>query len=154
MDEQVTQILSKYPRDKQEGLLPILQDIQAEKGYLNEEVLSVVSVHLNLPVNKIYGVAAFFDQFCFHPRGRYHFQICQGTSCYLLGATTLLEELEKQLKIKAGNVSRNGKFSLEIVTCTGACSKGPMMRVNETWHTHITPHSLAKIIHSLKEKKE
>lgn len=154
MDELVSRILSKYPPGKKEGLLPILQEIQAENGFLTEEILSGVSGHLNLPVNKIYGVAAFYNQFCFHPRGRYHFQLCHGTSCHLFGSATLLGELEKHLKIKAGDVSRDGKFSLEVVACMGACSQAPVIRVNETWYTHVTPETLCKIIRSLKDKKD
>ncbi|MCK9423035.1 MAG: NAD(P)H-dependent oxidoreductase subunit E [Bacteroidales bacterium] len=154
MDQQFINILSEYPAGKKEGLLPILQEIQKERGFLTEDVLADVSLHLNLPINKIYGVAAFYDQFHFHPHGRNHFRICNGTACYLFGSSTFLKELEKQLKVKAGSTSRDGKFSLEIVTCLGSCDQAPVILVNETYYTRVTPGDLNKIIHSLKDKEE
>lgn len=154
MDQQFLNILSKYPSGKKDGLLPILQEIQEERGFLTEDVLADVSLHLNLPINKIYGVAAFYDQFHFRPHGWNHFRICNGTACYLFGSSTFLKELEKQLKVKAGSTSRDGKFSLEIVTCSGSCDQAPVIQVNETYYTRVTSEGLNKIIHSLKDKEE
>ena len=154
MKEALEKLLSKYPANRKEGLLPILQDIQKEQGYLPEEFLGGVSKYLNLPVNKIYGVAAFYDQFRFHPLGQHHIQICRGTACHLYGSSTYLMELEKQLKVKAGSISRDRKFSLEISNCMGSCESAPVVRVNNIFYSHVTPEELTRIIRSLKEKTE
>jgi NADH-quinone oxidoreductase subunit E len=154
MKELLDKILSKYPAGKKEGLLPILQEIQKQQDFLPEELLSEVGRYLNLPANKVYGVAAFYDQFRFRPRGQNHIRICRGTACHLYGSLNYLSELEKQLKVKAGGTSRDRKFSLEITSCLGACESAPVLQVNDKYYTHVTPEELAKIIRSFKEKPE
>ncbi len=154
MKELLAKILSKYPAGKKEGLLPILQEIQKQQGFLPEELLSEVGKYLNLPANKVHGVAAFYDQFRFRPLGQTHFKICRGTACHLYGSSNYLSELEKQLKVKAGGTSRDRKFSLEITNCLGACESAPVLQVNDKYYPHVTPEELAKIIRSFKEKTE
>ncbi|MCK9202850.1 MAG: NAD(P)H-dependent oxidoreductase subunit E [Bacteroidales bacterium] len=154
MDEIIGIVLSRYPAGKKEGLLPILQEIQEEKGFLTGEILNEVSAYLDIPVNKIYGVAAFYDQFRFKPHGRFHIQLCNGTSCYLHGSFPLLRDLEKQLKIKAGSTSRDGKFSIEIIPCMGACEQSPVIKVNDTSYNKVTQEDLRKIIRTIKDKSE
>lgn len=152
MEITTSQILEKYPPNKHEGLLPILQDIQKEQGFLTDDTLEMVSAYLGLPLNKIYSVAAFYDQFRHGWPGRYHVQVCQGTACHLHGSTALLKELEKHLKVKAGNTSRDKKFSIEVVSCMGACDHGPVIKVNEQYYTRVNTEKLTKIIRSIKEK--
>ncbi len=152
--EQLEIILSKYPENKKDGLLPILQEIQHFQGYLTDELLAMAGKYLNIPLNKVYGVATFYDQFRFHPQGTFHIRICRGTACHLAGSSTFLEELEKQLKVKAGGTSKDRKFSLEIVNCMGACDSSPIVQLNETFHSNVTSAGLDKIIRTLKEKTE
>ena len=147
-------ILSRYTVNKKDQLLPILQEIQNQQGFLTDELLAGVSKYLNLPINKVYGVATFYDQFRFHPQGQYHITICRGTACHLFGASTYLDEIEMQLKVKANNTSKDRKFSLEISNCLGACESAPVVQINETYHTHVTPADLNRIIRILKEKTE
>jgi NADH-quinone oxidoreductase subunit E len=150
--EKIESILAGYATNKKEGLLPILQDIQAQNGYLTEEILAEVGKYLNLPANKIYGVATFYDQFRFSPCGQFHIRICRGTSCHLFGSSTYLERLETGLKVKAGHVSRDKKVSIEITSCMGACESAPVIRVNDEYHTHVTEEGLRALIQSIKEK--
>ena len=154
MNEILEKILDKYPVNRKDALLPLLQELQKEKGYLTEELLAEVGRYLNMPANKVFGVAAFYDQFRFRPLGIFHIQLCRGTSCHLYGSSTYLTELEKQLKEKAGGTSRDRRFSLEIVNCMGACESAPLLRVNDTFYPHVTPGELTRIIHILKEKTE
>ncbi len=147
-------ILSKYPANKKDGLLPILQDVQNQQGYLTDELLAQVGKYLNLPLNKVYGVATFYDQFIFHPQGQYHIRICRGTACHLFGSATYLDELEKQLKVEVGNTSKDRRFSLEVSNCMGACESAPIVNINDVFYTHVTEPELSRIIHSLKEKTE
>jgi NADH-quinone oxidoreductase E subunit len=154
MNDIVEAILSKYPPNKKEGLIPILQDIQKQQGYLTEELLGEVGRYLNMPSNKVYGVAAYYDQFRFRPLGHYHIKLCRGTACHLFGSSTYLDVLEKQLKVKAGNTTRDRRFSLEVTNCMGACESAPVVRVNDDFYPHVTPEALTGIIRSLKEKAE
>ena len=154
MKEILEKILARHPMNKKDSLLPILQEVQKANGYLTEDLLSEVGRYLGMPVNKVYGVAAFYDQFRFTPLGLYHIRICQGTACHLFGSSSFLGELEKQLKVKAGGISRDKRFSLEIVNCMGACESAPVLRVNDTFYPHLTLEELSRIIHNLKEKTE
>ena len=145
-------IFEKYSLKKPENLIPLLQEIQKEKGCLTDEIIEKVSVFLNIPANRIYGVATFYDQFRFKVRGQYHIQVCRGTSCYLCCSSFYLREIEKILKVKAGSVSRDKKFSLETVSCMGGCSHSPIVRINDTFYKNIRPAELAGIIKALREK--
>lgn len=152
MKEVLENIFQKYPANKKDKLLPILQDIQKACGYLDEEILAEVGTFLSLPINKVIGVATFYDEFRFRKQGKVHISICKGTSCYLYGSGTYLREIEKQLKVKAGMTSRDGRFSLQVVHCMGACDSSPVLKINETFHTKVTPEELNRLIRSLKEK--
>lgn len=154
MEEMVDSILEGFPPNKKEGLIPILQEVQQKQGYLTEESIEKIGRHLKLPVNKIFGVAAFYDQFRFRPTGKYHIQICHGTACHLSGATTYLKEIERILKIKAGATSRDRRYSLEVVNCLGACDQAPVLKINDTFYPRVRPEDLINIIRSLKEKTE
>lgn len=153
MGPDISKILEKFPAGRKDVLIPLLQSIQAETGYLSGEILEQAGRHLNIPSNKVYGVATFYDQFRFRPNGRYHFKVCQGTSCHVFGNTTLLQEMEKQLRIKTGGTTRDGMFSLEVVTCLGSCDQGPVVLVNDRPHRKMSPESLSRIIESFKEKE-
>jgi NADH-quinone oxidoreductase E subunit len=150
MEEIVEKIIRKYPEGKRENLLPVLQDIQNETGHLTPEALVDVSEYLRIPVNKILGVATFYDQFHLKKKGKYHVQLCRGTNCHLSKSAALLSEVEKVLKVKAGQTSKDGKFSLEVVTCMGACSNSPMININGQFHSGIMTSNLVKLIRSLK----
>lgn len=152
MDEIVDRIIQSHSQGKKDQLIPLLQEIQSAKGHLSNESLQEVSRRLEIPINKIYGVATFYDQFRFRDKGRFHFRVCCGTACHVFRSSTFLAELEKLLHIKAGETGKDGKFSLEVVACLGACNKAPVLAINDTFYSDITPSSLPKIILSLKEK--
>lgn len=153
MGSDINKILEQFPAGKKDALIPLLQSIQKETGHLSGEILEQVGRYLNIPSNKVYGVATFYDQFRFRPNGRYHFKICRGTSCHMFGNSTLLQEMEKLLKVKSGGTTRDGMYSLEVVTCIGSCDQGPVVLVNDRPHRKMTPESLSKIIESIKENE-
>lgn len=146
METSLKNIISKYPQPSQDSLIPILQDLQNTDGFLSEEVIVEVGDYLKLPTSKIYGVATFYNQFRFQPVGKNHIQVCRGTACHVLGSATVLEELEKQLKIKAGDTTKDGLFSIEVVACIGACGLAPVIAVNGNFHAKVTEESLNGII--------
>jgi len=149
----LTEIFNKYPDAQRDNLIPILQDIQKKEGYLSKESIVEVGNYLNMPSSKIYGVATFYNQFKFQPDGKYHIQVCRGTACHVLGSETVLKELEKQLKIKAGETTRDGLFSLEVVACIGACGLAPVITVNGEFHAKVDAAKLAAIIENCKKQE-
>ncbi len=149
MEAKILNLLERYSHASIESLIPILQDIQDEIGFLSEEAIVQVGKHLQMPTSKIYGLATFYNQFRFHPKGKYHIQLCHGTSCHVMGAVTLLEIIEKKLKIKAGQTSRDGSYSLEIVPCMGACAFSPIISVNGEFHGNLNQLELEKILDQL-----
>ncbi|MGC9471934.1 MAG: NADH-quinone oxidoreductase subunit NuoE [Bacteroidales bacterium] len=149
----IKEILREYPESGRSNLIPILQEIQERQGYLSPEAVKEVGEYLSLPASKIFGVATFYNQFRFEPKGKYHIQVCRGTACHVLGSATVLEELEKTLKIKAGQTTRDGLFSLEVVACIGACGLAPVISINGEFHARVTAASIHQIIEQLKNRE-
>lgn len=153
MKRSVDQILESHQGAGRDSLIQILQEIQEEQGYLSKEAVVKVGAMLKLPASKIYGVATFYNQFRFEPIGKYHIQVCRGTACHVLGSATVLQELEKMLKIKSGQTTRDGLFSIEVVACIGACGLAPVICVNGEFHARVTTASLKEIIDNYREKE-
>lgn len=149
MENRIGELLEKYSHSRRDSLIPILQEIQEEIGFLSEEAIVLVGKHLNMPTSKIYGLATFYNQFRFEPRGKYHIQVCHGTACHILGAVQIIDIIEKRLKIKVGQTSRNGKFSLEVVPCIGACAQAPLIIVNGEYHSNLTLERIKEILNEL-----
>lgn len=146
MENRIEILLEKYSHSRRDSVIPILQDIQEEIGYLSEEAIVIVGKHLEMPTSKIYGLATFYNQFRFEPKGTYHIQVCHGTACHMIGAVAIIDIIEKKLKIKAGQTSRNGKYSLEVVPCIGACSQSPVISVNGAYYCKLTSESIKQIL--------
>lgn len=127
--KKIKSVLDKYQRNK--GMLvSILQDIQAEYNYLPEESLVKVSKDLDVPLSQVYSVATFFKAFSLTPRGRHLINVCLGTACHVRGAVRILEAIERETGIKAGETTEDLKFTLETVNCLGACALGPIVVVD------------------------
>ncbi|MDD4490608.1 MAG: NADH-quinone oxidoreductase subunit NuoE [Paludibacter sp.] len=154
MKTAIENILKKYDNCGRDSLISLLQDIQESEGYLSEEAIVRTGKQLKIPTSKIYGVATFYNQFRFEPTGKYHIMVCRGTACHVLGSLTVLQEIEKNLKIKAGQTTRDGLFSIEIVACMGACGLAPVINVNGTFHANVTAQSIKEIIESYRNKEE
>ena len=146
-------IIKSYKGAGRESLIPLLQNIQESQGFLSRESVYLASEVLDLPSSKIYGVATFYNQFRFEPKGKYHIQVCRGTACHVLGSATVLEKLEKELKCKAGQTTRDGLFSIEVVACIGACGLAPVINVNGTFHAKVTGESITGIVKSYRSKE-
>jgi NADH:ubiquinone oxidoreductase subunit E len=146
-------ILSEYPHAKRDDLIPILQKVQEADGFLSREAVISIGEHLNLPVSKIYGVATFYNQFRFQPKGKYHFMVCRGTACHVKGSLKNLEMVMKLLNLKPGQTSRDRLFSLEVVACMGACGLAPVVNVNGEFYAKVTQRKLASIIAECREKE-
>ncbi len=146
-------VLNRHPDKGRDALIPLLQDVQSEYGYLSEGAITVISSYLQLPASKIYGVATFYNQFRFKEPGKYHFMVCRGTACHVKGSARLLDSLIKLLKLKPGETSRDKLFSLEIVACMGACGLAPVVSVNGEFYAKVTPRKLAEMIQECRDKE-
>jgi len=154
MEETIERILKKYPAGKKETLISLLQDIQHEAGHLSDDTLHEVGRYLNIPLNKIYGVATFYDQFRFMKKGNWHVQICRGTACHFYRSSLFRAEIEKILQVRAGQTSKDGKFSLEVVNCLGACSNASVMIINGKPYGNLTMDHLQKILSGIQASKK
>jgi NADH-quinone oxidoreductase E subunit len=151
-DTDIESMLSKFPDIRKESLIPLLQEVQNVVGYITEESVIKIGHHLNIPASTIYGVASFYNQFRFSPKGKYHIQVCYGTACHILGTSTLLKELEKTLKIKDGETTKDGLFSIEVKTCIGGCGQAPVIAINGDFYAKLTLEKLIETINYLKHQ--
>jgi NADH-quinone oxidoreductase subunit E len=148
MDEtvQIRQILVRFPQIKRNALIPLLQAFQDEFGYISETAVEKIGAHLSLPASKVYGLATFYNQFSFIPRGTYHIILCNGTSCHMGGSSELSGEITKLLGIEDGETTRDRLFSLEVQSCLGACGQSPVMAINGKYFSGIGVKEVRKII--------
>lgn len=140
------EIFAEFEGARRDALIPILQRVQDVEGFLSPEVMIRIGSHLHLPVSKVYGVATFYNQFRFQPRGRFHCQVCRGTACHVKGSGRVLEVLEQKLGIAPGHTTRDGLFSLETVACIGACGLAPAMTINGEVLAGVSPDRIDRIL--------
>jgi NADH-quinone oxidoreductase subunit E len=134
-------------------LIAIMQDIQKEYHYLPEEALGYIAKKLKLSEAKIYGVATFYENFSLEPKGKYVIKICDGTACHVRKSVPILEEFRKVLGVSEGKPTTDDMmFTVETVSCLGACGLAPVCTVNDHVHPSMTPEKAKELIQSLKEQ--
>jgi NADH-quinone oxidoreductase subunit E len=141
----IEEVIAKYPKGR-EHLISILQEVQAEYGYLSKESIYRISDYLGLPSSKIFGVATFYNQFKLNAPGRIQVAICRGTACHVKGSLNLLDNCRQLLGIEVGQTSKDGLFSLETVACLGCCSIAPAMMVNGRFFGRLDKKMLEELI--------
>ena len=145
-------IMGRYPPARH-SLIPILQAVQEVEGYVSRDSIYAIADYLGLPESKIFGVATFYNQFRLSAPGRCQIQICRGTACHVKGSLDLLEILQQELGIKAGQTTRDGAFSLETVACLGACSIAPVMTVNGEFYGHLDKKAVRETLGRFKAEE-
>ncbi len=145
LSRKVGSVLERYSRDASQ-LVAILQDIQAEYNWLPKEALEEVSQELGIPLSRVFSVATFFRAFSLRPRGRHLIHVCLGTACHVRGAPRILEQMERELGIRPGEMTEDLQFSLETVNCVGACALGPVVIVDGDYHGQMTPDKVKEIL--------
>lgn len=130
MQDQIKNVLADFQGERSE-LIPILQAMQRELGYLSEEGMKAIARHAGMTESQVYGVATFYTQFYFAPRGKHEVKVCCGTACHVRGGTRVLETLESQLDIKCGETTSDQNYSLERVACVGSCALAPVVMVDD-----------------------
>ncbi len=137
-------VFSSY-EGKREELIPILQRVQEELGYLPEDAMLEIARFTGVPESQLYAVATFYAQFRFTPIGKNHVMVCRGTACHVQGAPRILEAVENRLGIKEGETTRDGEYSLETVACIGACGLSPCIMTTKKVEAKLTPKKVAKL---------
>lgn len=133
-------------RSQPNQLIEALQDVQENFGYVSGESMQTLSLELGVPLMEVYRVAAFYKAFRLTPAGKNVITVCMGTACHVRGARLLLDQATVQLGVKPGEVTEDGQFSVEHVNCLGACALGPIAMENDTYHHHMTPGKLRRVI--------
>jgi NADP-reducing hydrogenase subunit HndA len=144
-EEQLLTVISEM-RDEKGSLMPIMQKAQDIYGYLPYEVQKIISDTMNVPMEKIYGVATFYSQFNLYPKGEYKISVCLGTACYVKGSGEIYDKLIEKLGIQGGECTMDGKFSLDACRCIGACGLAPVMMINDDVYGRLTPDELDGIL--------
>lgn len=139
---------------KSQYLIPILQFIQSDAGYLAPEAMQAAARYLRISESRVYGVASFYAQFYFEPRGKHILTICRGTACHVRGSARLVEEMEKHLDVEAGGTTKDLDFTLETVACVGACALAPLVVVDKKAHGRQTPTSLKKVVDEIRNPQK
>lgn len=144
--EEVGKILDRHGRDKSR-LIPILQEVQEVYRYLPKEIMNYVAEQLNIPAGKVYGVATFYAHFALAPKGKYLIRICAGTACHVRGSNPILVAVREKLGVTAENpTTADMMFTVETVSCLGACGLAPVMVINEEVHGQVSTQSALKLI--------
>ncbi|MFO7899594.1 MAG: NAD(P)H-dependent oxidoreductase subunit E [Planctomycetota bacterium] len=152
-DELVEAIIGRYGADT--GMLvPMMQDLQAECGYLPADRLRRMARRLGLPVSRVYAVATFYASFRLAPKGAHEVTLCVGTVCHLKGAGDILDAICREFQVEPGGTTPDRLFSIQPVNCLGACALAPVMVVDGEYHDKVTPDSAVAALRALPPEEE
>lgn len=149
----IEQIVKRYDGDTG-MLIPMMQDLQSECGYLPAEHLRYLSGRLKVPMSRLYAVATFYSSFRLAPKGAHEVTLCMGTVCYLKGAPSISETICREFHVEPGGTTRDRLFSFNPVNCVGACALAPVMVVDGKYYDGVSPESALEILHGLRPAEE
>jgi NADH-quinone oxidoreductase subunit E len=146
-------ILQAYA-PKKEYLIPILQQVQRESGYISVTAIERIACYLNISPNAVYGVATFYKQFKFHPPGKHLIKVCMGTACHVKEGNALLDTIESELGIAPGETTSDRLFTLERVACLGCCALAPTVVIDGKVYGKMSRDALKEILNDYICRKE
>jgi len=144
-EEKLKAVIAEAAGDKSR-LMAVMQEAQGIYGYLPYEVQVMIAEGLDVPLEKVYGVATFYAQFALSPKGKYNISVCLGTACYVKGSGQVLDKICETLGVDSGECSSDGRFSVEACRCIGACGLAPVMTVNDDVYGRLTPDMIPDIL--------
>jgi len=145
MEENIQDLLGKYS-GKRDEIIPILQDVQSEHGYLTREAMKEVSEFTRVPASSVFAIATFYAQFRFEPIGRNHIMVCRGTACHVRGAQAILEEMVDELGLEGEGTTIDQEYTVETVACIGCCALAPVITINEEIHGNLSKKEVRKLL--------
>lgn len=152
--ERVCAILDKHQRDAAR-LIPILQEVQEEYRYLPEEVMTFVATALDLPPARVYGVATFYAHFALEPKGRHVIRLCDGTACHVKQSEPILRALQRRLGLTdQTRTTPDMLFTIEVVSCLGACGLAPVVVIDDEVHGQVTPEQAVELVDAIAQKEK
>jgi NADH-quinone oxidoreductase subunit E len=143
------QILGQFPVPGSSDVIPLLQAVQAQYGYLPAEVLEALAARTRISMTRMYGVATFYAQFSFSPRGRHVVRPCRGTACHVRGAKRIVGGIRQHLGVADGETTPDLRYSFETVACLGTCFLSPVMMVDDRFYGRLTPEKAVQILDEL-----
>jgi len=143
----IDQVIAKY-KGRHGALIPVLKETQDICGYLPKKVQQRIAEGLHLSTSQVYGVVSFYAFFTTIPRGKYIIRVCLGTACYVKGSKQILENLQRELNVEVGGITKDRKFSLEAVRCLGCCSLAPAIVIGENTYALVDPAEAIRIVRS------
>lgn len=146
--QKIEKLLLKYPT-KQAAVMPVIYLAQEQNGYVSQEAMLEIAKILEMPVEDVLGVVTFYTMYHQKPVGKYHLQVCTNVSCMLRGGYDIFKAVKSKLNIDNGQVTADGKFSLEEVECMGSCGTAPMIAINEDYYENLDTEKALKILDSL-----
>ena len=150
----VCEILESYNNNPGK-LIPILQAVQEEYRYLPEEVLTFIATSLGLSPARVYGVATFYAHFALEPKGKYVVRVCDGTACHVKNSESIIEAIELKLNLTPKKRTTDDMlFTLETVSCLGACGLAPVAVINDEVYSQMTPQRITALIDEISKKEE
>ena len=150
--EKLCEILKSHNYDAGK-LIPILQAVQEEYRYLPEDVMTYIASSLDLSPARVYGVATFYSHFALEPKGKYIIKVCDGTACHVKKSIPIVEALQLKLGLKTKNTTDDMLFTVETVSCLGACGLAPVVVINDDVHPQMTPKAVNALIDDIIEKE-
>lgn len=147
----IRSICKKY-KNEPSPLMIVLSEVQKQYGYIPLEVQEIISEELNVPVSDIYGVVTFYSFFSLTPKGKYVIGVCLGTACYVKGGQNVLDKFAEILKIKPGETTEDGLFTLDALRCIGACGIAPAISINGKVYPKVALADCNKIVAEYKNK--
>ena len=152
--KQMDEILAKHGKQAS-NIIAILQDVQEAYRYLPREIFPYLSKELGMTTANIYSVATFYENFSLEPKGKYVIKVCNGTACHVRKSIPILEKLRETLKLKEGqHTTDDFVFTVETVSCLGACGLAPAVMVNDEVHPKMTPEKMSELIAKLREDEK
>ena len=145
MTKELQDVLGSFAENR-DNLIPILQAVQGEYGYLTPETMEGIANYLNISESSLYGVATFYTQFRFSRPGDHNVRVCLGTACHVRGGSRIMDEVSRYLGIQAGETTENYKFSLERVACFGSCALSPVVVVDKKVYGRMNPKKVKNIL--------
>ena len=142
---QLDEVIARH-RGEPGALMPVLQEAQNIFGYVPLDVQEKIADGLGTTLSEVYGVATFYSQFALEPRGKYVIGVCLGTACYVKGSKNILERLAKELDVKVGSTTKDGRFTLRDTRCLGACGLAPVIMINDDVYGRLVPDDIPAII--------